>query len=58
MLFLKKVKRRYDSTSKLWRELPTDGELAERPIELLRNEEVYSVPTLFPSRLAIYFVFM
>lgn len=58
MLFLKKVKRRYDSTSKLWRELPTDAELAERPIELLRNEEVYSVTTLFPSRLEIYFVFM
>ena len=58
MLFLKKVKRRYDSTSKLWRELPTDAELAERPIELLRNEEVYSVATLFPSRLEIYFVFM
>lgn len=37
-----KVKRRYDSTSKLWRELPTDAELAARPIELLCNEEALS----------------
>ena len=58
MLFLKKVKRRYDSTSKLWRELPTDAELAARPIELLCNEEVYLLTTWFPSRVEIYLVFM
>lgn len=47
MLFLKKVKRRYDTTSKLWRELPTDAELAERPIELLGSEEVYALTSFF-----------
>lgn len=34
-----KVKKRYDTTEKLWRELPTDADLAARKTETASNEE-------------------
>lgn len=38
--FYWKVKRRYDSTAKLWRELPTGAELAARPNEAEPSQQV------------------
>ncbi|XP_068759014.1 GRAM domain-containing protein 4-like [Montipora capricornis] len=35
-----KVKRRYDTTEKLWRELPTDADLAARKSETQTSQEV------------------
>lgn len=37
-----KVKRRYDSTAKLWRELPTGAELAARPNEAEPSQQSFS----------------
>lgn len=34
-----KVKKRYDTTEKLWRELPTDADLAARKTETASNQE-------------------
>ena len=36
----KQVKRRYDGTAKLWKELPTDAELTSRQTEAETNQEV------------------
>ena len=38
--FYWQVKKRYDSTAKLWRELPTGAELAARPNEAEPNQQV------------------
>ena len=38
--FFNQVKRRYDSTAKLWRELPTGAELAARQSEAETYQEV------------------
>ena len=46
-MFFKKVKRRYDSTAKLWRELPTDANIATKQNAAETNQEVRLSTLLF-----------
>ena len=55
----KQVKKRYDSTAKLWRELPTGAELAARPSEPESNPEVQpSRNTVFVRIVILLFVLL